>query len=133
MPAMPPRTCTQARTASHGASNGDVAAGDAARADLAQRQPVRPDEEAADERLLVAARGAPGLQPGLAAQDRDAQLGALGVVTGDVGHRARAVGELEAGAADTAGAGRAKRLGGGEGHVRRMVRASADGVNSPLA
>ena len=93
-----------------------MAAGDAAGADLAERDAVRPHEETADQRLLDAARGAPGLQPGLPAQHGDAQLGALGVVAGDVDGRARTVGELKAGAAGTAGARGAERLSGGECH-----------------
>ena len=84
MTVTPPCTCTHARTAVPRRGERDVAAGHAARADLAQRHAVRAHEEAADERLLVAARGAPRLEPGRAAQDRDADLGARRVVGGDV-------------------------------------------------
>jgi hypothetical protein len=83
---------------------------DPARADLAQRRAVRPHEEAADDRVRVPGGGAPPLELLLAPEERDAQLGARGVVGGDVDRRARPVGQRDPQADDRAGCG---RLGGG--------------------
>ena len=116
-----------------GGGERDVLASDAARADLAQRRPVRPHEEAADDRLLDAAGGAPRLQLRLPAQERDAQLGALDVVRRDVDCRARASGEVEPHAAGPAGTRGAEVFGGCEGHGHWIVQSGAVGVNNPLA
>jgi hypothetical protein len=73
----------------------DVPAGDAARAQLAQRLTARAHEEPADDRLLVAGRGAPGGEL-LPAHDRHPHLGPGAVVGGDVDGRPQPLGEPDA-------------------------------------
>jgi hypothetical protein len=102
-------TCTQARTASNGAGTARVAR-HAARAHLAERRAVGPDEEAADDRLLDSATYAPRLELGLARDHRDPQLGPRALVGGDVDRRRPAVAEGQ-----PAAAGGEKSLGIGHG------------------
>ena len=106
---------------------------DAARAHLTEREPVRPHEEAADERLVVAAGGAPRLQARLGAQHRDAQLGRRGVVAGDVHHRPGAVGQLDARAAHPAWRGGLSGSAEANAMGHRIVAIHAKVVNRPLA
>ena len=61
-----------------------VAASDPVRAQLTQRHAAGADEEAAHQRVLDPARGAPRLEPLGLAQDRDAQLGRALGIRGDV-------------------------------------------------
>jgi hypothetical protein len=97
-----------------------VSAGDPARAQLAEGDAPGSREEAADERLLHAPRGAPGGEARLPAQDDDPQLGERRIVAAHVHGRLAAVGEADAQAAVAPGRG-LEGPGDGErgGHRRR--------------
>ena len=108
----------------------DVAAGDAARADLAQRRAVRAARRTRRRAPLEprAPRTTARAGPAREAPRRAARP--LRRRNRRRGPRARAVEQLQPRAAGAAGAGRAKWL--GEGHVWGMVCARAHDVNSPL-
>ena len=132
--ALPPWTCTHART-SHPTARRTARGGGRRRACAPRRaRPVRPDEEAADERLLHPARRAPLLQPRLPAQHGHADLGASQ-------HRARrcapVVREPSPSSSRTRrrrdpAAGRPQCSGGGRTPCLELVGSAADLVNTPF-
>ena len=93
-----------------------VAAGHAARPQLAQRHAAGADEEAAHHRVGDAAGGAPRLEPLGPPQDRDAQLRGRRGMRDGVDRGARAVGQGDAGAGKGPGAGLLECRGQGDGH-----------------
>ena len=130
--ATPPWTCTHARTSAQGASNGTCRRATPRVRTSPSGDAVRPHEEAADQRLVDAARGAPRLEPRLAAQDRDAQLGRAASWRATWTRR-----RAPSGSSSRAG-GRGRRVAGRSGSTEANAmsqdgRARADGVNSPLA
>ena len=130
---LPPCTCRHARTPSHGAVERHVPAGDAARADLAERQsrPAgRRSRRPAPPRTPRAAHhGSSRACPRSTATRISVSRRVVG---GDVDRRAGAVGQLTARAAGRARRGARSGWAEGEGHATSIVRASARRCEQPV-